>query len=227
MLHDISLDLKKGEWISVLGESGCGKSTLLQILQKFYQPELGSILANDQPLDTIGHQSWRSMLGVMPQEVKIFNGTIIDNIILGSDASALEELNTFLVESGFERFFQTFPQGLATLIGEEGINISGGQKQLIGLVRALYRRPHLLLLDEPSSAMDRNTEAFVLDLLDKMKKNTMILTLTHTLKTAKRSDHIYLVENGTISIGGSHDSLIAHSDNLYAQSWSDYAISSK
>ncbi len=220
LLEDISFDLKKGEWIAILGESGCGKSTLLQILQKFYPHEAGKIKVNGTDLDLISFENWRSKLGVVPQQVKIFNTSLLDNILLGEEAVDTEKVLHFFKYYGFDRFFEKLPNGYATLLGEEGINISGGQRQLLVLARALYHQPELLLLDEPTAALDRDTELFVLNLLDRLKEEMGILMLTHRLKTARRADRIYIINNGRIENKGNH-SLLLQTDNLYSRAWND------
>lgn len=220
LLKDLSFQIKKGEWIAILGESGCGKSTLLQILQKFYAFESGSIKINGTDIDLINFENWRSKLGVVPQQVKIFNGTLLDNILLGDTVENTNELEHFLKYYGFDTFFRKFPNGYATLLGEGGVNISGGQQQLVALARALYRQPELLLLDEPTSALDRNTEIFVLNLLQELKKDRAVILLTHRLRTAKRADRIYIIENGRIEKMGNHMQLL-ESDNLYSKAWKD------
>lgn len=220
LLQNISFHVKKGEWITILGESGCGKSTILQILQKFYTWEDGKIKINGIDLDLISFENWRSKIGVVSQDIKLFNGTLIENILLGEPIENTDNLNAFFQYYGFDRFFKCFPNGYATILGEAGVKISGGQKQLVALARALYHQPELLLLDEPTSALDRNTESFILNLLQKLKKSKGIILLTHRLKTAKKADRIYIIEKGCIKVKGTHGDLIK-SDNLYSRAWRD------
>jgi ATP-binding cassette subfamily B protein len=220
LLEDISLSVKRGEWVAILGESGCGKSTLLQILQKFYTPLSGKILVNGIDLTLVDRNSWRDRIGVVPQEIKIFNGSLIDNIILGAVVKDVSTLEKFFQYYGFDDFFTGFPQGYASILGEEGINLSGGQKQMVGLARALYKNPDVLLLDEPTSALDRNTELFVLRLLSRLKQNTAIIMMTHRIRTAKEADRIYIIEEGRIRSRGDHHSLMGE-ENLYSLAWSD------
>ncbi|MFZ1750163.1 MAG: peptidase domain-containing ABC transporter, partial [Saprospiraceae bacterium] len=224
IINDINFSVKTGEWISVIGESGSGKSTLMSILQKFYHPESGSIKVNGIDLDLIATPSWRAKLGVVSQDIKIFNGTLLDNILLGEPLTDPAAIEIFFTDYGFDQYFANFPAGYATLLGEDGINISGGQQQLVALARALYHRPQLILLDEPTAALDRNTEHFVLELLQRLKKDTAIITLTHHILTARRSDRIYILDQGSFHISGTHDELLTHQDNLYAKAWSDYAV---
>lgn len=223
ILEDISFSLRKSEWIAILGESGCGKSTLLQILQKFYAPEAGNIRINGIDLDLLSFENWRSQIGVVPQQIKIFNGTVLDNILLGQPVDDPARLEAFFQGYGFDRYFRAFPNGYVTMLGESGVNISGGQQQLVALARALYHRPQVLLLDEPTAALDRNTEIFVLDLLKRLSSEVAIIMLTHRLRTARAADCIYIIESGRIHQQGHHAELI-QSDNLYARAWADLSM---
>lgn len=224
LLTDVSLAVRKGSWIALLGESGCGKSTLLQILQKFYTPEAGHIKVNGVDLDLVAYQSWRNCLGVVPQQVKLFNGSLLDNILLGEPVKDPHQLDAFFQYYGFDRYFRSLPNGYATLIGEGGVNLSGGQRQLVGLARALYRRPQLLLLDEPTAALDRHTEEFVLNLLAELKETTAVILVTHRLQAARRADRIYLIEEGCTRHQGNHQELL-RSENLYSRAWRDFVHS--
>jgi ATP-binding cassette subfamily B protein len=152
---------------------------------------------NIQSFDTNG---WRNLLGCVPQEVKIFNGNLLFNITLTDEAKEFETAINFCQEFGFEKYFQGFPQGYLTLLGEDGVNISGGQKQLVGLARALYNSPQVLLLDEATSAMDKNTERFVLDLLESLKPKMATLFITHRNDTANFCDRILELEQGKVEI---------------------------
>jgi ATP-binding cassette subfamily B protein len=220
LLEDLSFQLRRGEWISILGESGCGKSTLLQILQKFYAAESGHIKVNGIDLTLLGYENWRAKLGVVPQNIKLFNGTLLDNILLGEEVKNPEALQAFFEHYGFDAYFSQFPNGYLTLLGEEGVNLSGGQQQLVALARALYRQPELLLLDEPTAALDRDTEQFVLQLLEQLKSQVGIVVLTHRLRTARAADRMYVIEQGRIVASGQHEGLLQQ-DNLYRRAWYD------
>ncbi len=226
-LKDISLEVHKGEMVALLSESGCGKSTLLQILEKFYDWETGDIMVNDTCLRKIKTTSWRNIIGVVPQEIKIFSGTIIENIIMGRTTSSDNKVVDFCEKYGFDRFIQKLPQDYSTIVGEHGVQLSGGQKQIVGLARALYSNPHLLLLDEATAAMDRNTEKFVMNLLKDLKNEIAILLITHKVQTAQEADRIYIIENGCISHTDTPYALLRTS-NLYSDSWKElenYTIS--
>ena len=204
LLHNVSFDLCKGEMIVLIGESGCGKSTLMQILQRFYPYERGTILLNQRQWETTGISEWRNRIAVVSQEVAIFSGTLLENICLNAESHQKEEVEKvikFCRELGFSTYFETFPQSYFTLLGEEGVKLSGGQKQLVAFARALYRhysnpRVEVLLLDEPTSAMDRQTENFVMSLLNRIKNEMLVLMITHRLRTTQHADRVYVIKDG-------------------------------
>lgn len=221
LFSNINVEIEKGKLSAIVGESGSGKSTLGQILQRFYGFEKGEIIVNGQHLlSEIELENYRDLIGVIPQEITIFNGNIIDNILLGK-TETIENLMEFIREYGFDFYFNQLPQGLATILGEEGINLSGGQKQIIALARALYKKPQLLILDEATASMDRNTEQFTIKLLQKAKKNCAIFFISHRLNLLKKiADTIYILENNTISISGNHSELI-ETENFYSAYWNE------
>lgn len=161
------------------------------------------------------------MIGVVPQEITIFNGNVVDNIVLGASETP-ENIVSFLTAFGFDNYFDQLPQGLATIVGEEGINLSGGQKQIIALARVLFKKPQFLILDEATSAMDRNTENFTMNLLEKIKPNTAIFFISHRLNALKNiADIIYVLDNKTITHFGSHLELMQN-DNFYSDYWKSF-----
>ncbi|MEM9389000.1 MAG: peptidase domain-containing ABC transporter [Bacteroidota bacterium] len=198
LLVNVNLSIRKGSITALIGESGSGKSTILQLLQRFHAPTTGEILINDVSIFSFQLDEYRRKIGVIPQEVKIFNNYLLFNIALSEEEKTLEEVVQWCKETGFHKFFSKFPQGYVTLIGEEGINISGGQKQLVGLARALFSKPQFLLVDEGTSAMDSETEKFVLDLLQKVKNEMGVLIVTHREKVAYTSDQLFRLENGKV-----------------------------
>ncbi|HAH54504.1 MAG TPA: peptidase C39 [Flavobacterium sp.] len=222
LLSGINIEIQKGKLTAIVGESGSGKSTIGQILQRFYNFEKGEIIINNQyHLSEIELESYRNLIGVIPQEITIFNGNVVDNILLGKEENP-ENLLQFIQTYGFDTYFNQLPQGLATLLGEEGINLSGGQKQIIALARALYKKPQLLILDEATAAMDRNTEQFTIDLLQKVKKECAIFFISHRLNMLKNSaDTIYILENKTITASGNHQKLM-ETDNFYSAYWKGF-----
>ncbi|MBX3240806.1 MAG: peptidase domain-containing ABC transporter [Chitinophagaceae bacterium] len=221
LLQDISFEVLKGEIIAIMGENGCGKSTLTQILQRHYYPEDGDILINNRPLSSFCLADWRDICTVVPQNIHIFNSTVLENIAYEKAASQPQDVIRFLNEAGFGFFMDSLPQSVMTLVGEEGINLSGGQKQMIALARALYSNPQLLILDEATSAMDREGEHFVLRLLNRLKPEMAIIYISHRLHVLKNlCDRIYILEDGTITAAGSHHQLL-ETKNLYSSYWAD------
>lgn len=219
LFEDISIHFEKGTLTSIVGESGCGKSTLCQLLERFYFPEEGTITVDGTDITEIPVEKWRGMVSVVPQEVYLYNGTVLENICFGNIPKDINEVVTFCQKYGFDKFIAELPNGLATLVGEEGINLSGGQKQLIAFARALYRPGRIFLLDEITAAMDRRTEKHICGILRELKKERIVIFITHRLETAKSlSDQIVVMENGKITATGTHDSLM-RTDNFYSEYW--------
>ena len=227
LFKDINISVNKNECIAIVGESGSGKSTLGQVLQKFYPFENGEILIDNQHnLKQINTEDWRNIIGIIPQDITIFSGNVITNILLGKQ-DAPENIDSFCQQYGFTEFIKTLPQGFATILGEEGINLSGGQKQIIALMRVLYKKPQLLLLDEFTSAMDRKTEKFVLNLLNKLKSELTIIFISHRLHSLPQiADKIHVLENGVISNFGTHEKLM-ESNNFYSDFWTELEFEKK
>ena len=222
LFSNININIEKGKFTAIVGESGSGKSTLSQILQRFYNFENGSIIINNKnKLGDIQLKDYRNLIGVVPQDITIFNGNVLDNILLG-ETNSQENILNFLKEFGFDTYFNQLPQGLATILGEEGINLSGGQKQIIALARVFYKKPQFLILDEATAAMDRNTEKFSMHLFEKIRPNCAIFFISHRLNALKQiADIIYVLDNKTITHFGNHDELMTN-DNFYSDYWKSF-----
>ena len=222
ILENISIEINQNEFIAIVGESGSGKSTLGQIIQQFYTVESGTIKVNDVlNFNTVGINTWRNIVGVVPQDIHLFNGTVLDNICLSDTSKEAEKIVEFCKDYGFDQFIEQLPQSYITIVGEEGINLSGGQKQIIALARALYNKPQLLLLDEATAAMDRVTEKFMLNLLTQLKSKMAVIFISHRLHILKnRSDKIYVLEKGRVIAKGNHDNLLK-TDNIYSKYWKE------
>jgi ABC-type bacteriocin/lantibiotic exporter with double-glycine peptidase domain len=220
LLKNISFEVKAGESVAVFGKIGSGKSTLLDIVQGFYTPEEGRILLGNCAIESLGLNAWKEQIAVVAQHEKVFNSTVIDNIVLSNDPNEVEKVIRFLADSGLQGLLDGLPQGLLTLCGEDGRNLSGGQRQLLCLARALYKKPRFLFLDESTSAMDFDMEGRIVALLKThCRQNRMGMVLvTHRLGLARQADRIAILEEGCITTQGTHPALVA-GDNLYAKAY--------
>lgn len=218
LLSNVNATFKRGEITSIVGESGSGKSTLCQILQKFYIPEKGDIFAENTNIQQWSNEHWTKQISVVPQDIYVFNGTIQENICFGLTFNNKKVID-ICKKFGLLKFINDLPNGLQTMVGEDGINLSGGQKQIIALARALFKPAQILLLDEPTSGMDRITETEICNLLIRIKSQYIIILVTHRLETARKiADKICIIEEGTIKNSGTHDYLLT-TDNFYSQYW--------
>ena len=200
LLNNVSLKLEKGKIVCLLGESGSGKTTFAEILQKNYIQEKGEITINRSiNLSEISISNWRKHISVVPQNIQLFNGTVLENIIL--DENLDEQKLQNILSLGFEKFINSLPQNIFTIVGEEGVNLSGGQKQLLGWMRALYHNPQFLILDEPTSSLDKENRDFIYKLIDKLKDTTIIFIISHHLEDLKNiSTDIYLLKDTRLKI---------------------------
>ncbi len=223
LLDNISIIIEKGKVISLVGESGCGKSTLANIILRFYSPEEGNIIVNSE-IESVNVElkNWRTKIGIIPQEIHIFNGTILQNLLTELTENKISEMITTISDFGLRSFIESFPSGLMTLVGEEGINLSGGQKQLIAFIRVLLNKPDILVIDEGTSNMDRGTESLIMNLVTKLKSQMGIILISHRINMIKKlSDYIYVIEGKSITSRGTHEDLIK-TDNLYKRFWDDF-----
>jgi ABC-type multidrug transport system fused ATPase/permease subunit len=189
---------------------------------KNYDFEGGGIFVNGiHDLKDVSTYSWRRLVAIVPQQIHIYNATVLENIAFDEATSKTQDVLTFLNEYGFMGFMESLPQSFMTLVGEEGVSLSGGQKQIIALARALYSKPELIIFDEATSAMDRTSEHFVLNLLMRLKNDIGIIFITHRLNILRSfCDKIYILQNGETANFGTHDQLLT-TDNLYRAYWSE------
>ncbi|MCH2196446.1 ABC transporter transmembrane domain-containing protein [Kordia sp.] len=219
VLNNVNIKISQKQCIAIVGESGCGKSTLGQIIQKFYTHTNGEIIVNKEiPLHQVLTKDWLNIIGVIPQEIPIFPNTVFDNIVLGED-DTLQNVDAFITEYGFEDFIQRLPKGYATMLGKGGVNLSSGQKLILALIRVLYKKPQLLVLDEFTASMDRKTELFVFELLKQFKSKITIIFISHHLHYLKQiADEIYVMQEGETKVHGNHKTLLK-TPNFYSDFW--------
>ncbi|MDR0555256.1 MAG: ABC transporter ATP-binding protein [Treponema sp.] len=196
VLRSVSLEIRKGEKIAITGESGCGKSTLVDVIIGIHKPTDGTIYIDDVPLTSANIRAWRSNIGYIPQSIYLFDGTVAENVAFGSrpdEAKIQQALQTANIWD-----FLTTKEGIHTRVGEGGIQLSGGQQQRIGIARALYDDPGVLVLDEATSALDTETEEKIMDEIYSVSKNKTLIVIAHRLSTVERCDRKIRMENGGI-----------------------------
>ena len=198
VLSDINLTVNKGEKIAFIGESGSGKSTLVDLIIGLHRSSQGKLKIDGLLIDESNLQNWRSQIGYIPQQVYLFDGTILENVCFGRD---LEKslLEAVLKQANIFNFLQT-KQGVETLVGEGGIQLSGGQKQRIAIARALYGQPEILVLDEATSALDEETEKKIMNEIYQISQGKTLIIIAHRLSTIKGCNKIYKLENGMLNL---------------------------
>ncbi len=196
ILDDITLTIDKGEKVAFIGESGSGKSTLVDLIIGLYHPNEGNIKIDNVVLNEFNLQSWRSQIGYIPQQVYLFDGTIVDNICFGRklDQTLLEIV---LQQANILDFLKT-KQGVDTLVGEGGVQLSGGQKQRVAIARALYGQPEILVLDEATSALDDETEQKIMNEIYKVSEGKTLIIVAHRLSTIKSCNKVYKITDGVV-----------------------------
>ncbi len=215
VLDDFDLHIHPGEKVALVGHSGAGKSTVTRLLLQFYQIDRGNILIDNIPASKYDLTELRSNIGVVPQEVILFGGTIRENIAYGNpDADEVEIIEAAQRAYAWE-FIQQFPEGLETVVGERGIKLSGGQRQRVAIARAILKDPAILILDEATSSLDAESEHLVQAALDELMKGRTTLVIAHRLSTIRKVDNIYVLDSGKVIESGSHQELSQIADGAY------------
>ena len=217
VLKNISITVLSGQKIALVGQSCGGKSTIVQLLLRFYNTGGGSIYIDDIPLENIPLYSLRKEIGIVPQDVILFGGSILENIRYGKTDADFEEIKEAARLSNSLEFIESFPDKFDTVVGERGIKLSGGQRQRIAIARAILKNPRILILDEATSSLDAESEKLVQDALENLMVGRTSIIIAHRLATIKDVDCIYVLEKGEILESGTHNQLINNPDGLYAQ----------
>lgn len=218
LFEEINFKIEKGRITSLWGSSGAGKSTLVQILQRKYKLNKGNVFVDEINAEEIDLSEYRKTIGVVPQTIKIFNGTIAENILIGRELPDFSILENRITELGLLPFYQRFEYGLATIIGEDGRELSGGEKQLISITRALLNNPKVLIIDEGLSGIDIQFEKIIFDVIKNYSKENAVLLITHNLNSIMKTDFVYVLANGTISQSGTPQELIS-TQGYFSKMW--------
>ena len=209
VLKGVSLTIKEGQKAALVGHSGAGKSTIAQLLMRFYPITSGSITISDTNIEQLELSQLRANIGIVPQEVILFGGTIEENIRYGKPDATQAEIAEASKKAYALDFINSFPDGFQTLVGERGVKLSGGQRQRIAIARAVLKNPSILILDEATSSLDAESEHLVQQALSELMKGRTTLIIAHRLATIQSADMIYVLEDGQVKESGTHTELIA------------------
>jgi subfamily B ATP-binding cassette protein MsbA len=208
ILSDIDLEISKGEILAIVGESGAGKTTLVDLIPRFYDPVKGAVLLDGIDLRRIQLVSLRSLVGIVTQEVILFNDTISNNILYGRPDASFDDVVKAARVAYAHDFIESLPQGYQTMIGERGARLSGGEKQRIAIARAVLKDPPVLILDEATSALDAQSERIVQNAMDRLMEGRTVFVIAHRLATIRRAHKIVVLDRGRIVEMGSHKELL-------------------
>jgi ABC-type multidrug transport system fused ATPase/permease subunit len=216
VLKGVSFQIQSGEKVALVGPSGAGKSTIIHLLLRFYEVTTGQIRIDGEPITHWNLASLRSKIGIVPQEVLLFGGSIRENISYAKPTATEEEIILAAKKANAWQFISQFPEGLDTLVGERGIKLSGGQRQRVAIARAILKDPAILILDEATSSLDAESEALVQEALNELMKGRTTLIIAHRLATIRKVDRIYVLTDGKIVEQGSHQELVKDASGIYA-----------
>ncbi|MBX2961333.1 MAG: ATP-binding cassette domain-containing protein [Cyclobacteriaceae bacterium] len=216
VLKDLNFSIQAGEKIALVGQSGSGKSTIINLLLRFYQINTGTIAADGVNIQSFSLTDYRKNIGIVPQEVILFGGTIRENISYGNPAATEEEIVEAAQKANAIEFIDRFPEKLDTLVGERGVKLSGGQRQRIAIARAILKDPAILILDEATSSLDSHSEYQVQQALEKLMEGRTSIIIAHRLSTIKKVDRIFVINQGQLAEMGSHGELTQLNNGLYS-----------
>lgn len=225
VFEGLDLILEKGKSTAIVGESGSGKSTLVSLLQNLYPLKEGNITMGGIDIKYASNRSLRSIVSVVPQEIDLFAGTIVENIAIGDEEANLQKVITLSQLLGINEFIEKLPNTYYSIISEQGVNLSGGQKQRLAIARALYRNPEILILDEATSSLDPVSEQKVQQTLQWfLQQNKTIIIIAHRLTTIKSCNKIIVLASGKFIESGTHQSLLQDEQSAYSKLWKYNAV---
>ena len=216
ILDDISLTIPDGKLICLTGPNGGGKSTLCSLLPRFYDVTKGAVKIDGKDVRSLTQKSLRGVIGIVQQEVYLFNGSIRDNIAYGRQGASFDEIVDAAKKADLHEFISSLPNGYDTLVGERGARLSGGQKQRIAIARVFLKNPPILILDEATSALDNESERYIQQSLDRLSVGRTTITIAHRLSTIRNADEIIVLDSDGIQEKGNHKELL-EKDGIYAK----------
>lgn len=220
VINGISLDVPEGARVAFVGESGAGKSTTAALIQRLYEPTSGHITYDAHPSIDLTLAQVRRNIGIVPQDIVLFGGTIADNIRYGRPDATHDDIVKAARDANALEFIERFPEGFDALVGERGIKLSGGQRQRIAIARALLKNPPILILDEATSSLDAESEHLIQQALERLMENRTTIIIAHRLSTVRTCDHIFVFDGGRVIEDGTHEELYAIEGGRYRR-WCD------
>ena len=220
VLKDINLKVEAGQKLALVGPSGGGKTTICHLIPNFYKITDGEIFIDGQNINDCTLDSLRKNIGIVQQDVFLFNGSIYDNIVYGKLDATMEEVIAAARKANIHEYIETLPNGYETEVGERGVKLSGGQKQRLSIARVFLKNPAILILDEATSALDNTTEILIQAALDELCKGRTTLVVAHRLSTIKNADEIVVISNGRILEKGTHEQLTENPEGIYSRLYS-------
>ncbi len=218
VLKNLNIEIFKGKTTAIVGSTGSGKSTLIKLILRFYEKTSGKLLFDEKEIETLSIDSVRNKIGLVSQDVFLFEGSVFENIAYGNVDAPEEEVWEAARLSESDKFINELPNQENTIVGERGQKLSGGQRQRISIARAILKNPEILILDEATSAVDNETEAAIQQSLETLKVGRTVIAIAHRLSTIRNADLIYVLESGEIVEQGTHDELL-ESNGVYAKLW--------
>jgi ATP-binding cassette, subfamily B, bacterial len=215
VLKDLHFKIEPGEKVALVGQSGSGKSTIINLLLRFYSVEHGLVKVDGRPVQEFNLTAYRNNLGIVPQEVILFGGTIAENISYGKPTATFEEIKEAARQANALEFIESFPEGFETRVGERGVKLSGGQRQRVAIARAILKNPSILILDEATSSLDAQSEVLVQQAFEKLMEGRTTIVIAHRLSTIKKVDRIFVIQEGRLAEMGSHLELSTLSNGIY------------
>jgi len=212
VLNEVNLDIDNNKMTALVGHSGAGKSTIMNLIPRFYEINSGDILVDNQSLLDVSVQSLRKHISLVSQDTTLFDDTIKNNIIYSSTEASEKEINDVVKYSYCEEFINKLPNGIETVIGENGVRLSGGEKQRLSIARAMLKKSQIILLDEATSSLDSETEEKIQKAINYLTKDRTTLVIAHRLSTVIKSEKIYVIDEGKVVDEGNHESLISSSE---------------
>jgi subfamily B ATP-binding cassette protein MsbA len=215
VLKDVSFQVKPGQLVGIVGPTGAGKSTVVSLIPRFYDVLSGTVLVDGRDVRDYRLHPLRDQIGYVLQDTVLFRGTILENIAFGRPSATRDEIVEAARLANADEFIARMPHGYDTMVGERGLTLSGGQRQRIGIARVIVRKNPILLLDEPTAALDTESERLVIDALERLMKGRTVITIAHRLSTIRDADQIIVIAGGVVAESGTHDQLLAR-NGIYA-----------